>query len=46
MKAAEHSESGLAVKLTDIPIVVLEDELAGEEHAVRKILPNPFREVC
>jgi hypothetical protein len=46
MKAAQHSESGLAVKLTDVPVVMLEYELAGEEHAMWKILPNLFGEIC
>src|SRR4029077_17326625 len=36
MEPAQHGECRFTVQLTNIPIVMLEDELAGEENAVRK----------
>ena len=46
MQAAQHGECGFTVQLADVPIVVFENQLAGEEYAVRKIQPYFFREVC
>ena len=32
MQAPQHGESGLAVKLADVPVIVLENEFTSEEH--------------
>src|SRR5215472_17359712 len=40
MEPAQHRECRFTVQLTNIPIVVLEYELAGEKNAVWKFLVN------
>jgi hypothetical protein len=45
MKAAQHGESSLAMELAYIPVVVLEDELAGKENAVGEVVPDRLGEV-
>src|SRR5262249_8022155 len=40
VETTQHHERRLAVKLADIPVIVLENKLAGEEDAVREILAN------
>ena len=46
MQAAQHGECRFTVQLADVPIVIFENQLAGEEHAVRKIQPYFFRQAC
>ena len=45
MQPPQHGQRCLTVQLTDIPIVVLENELAGEEDAVGKFRVDFFGEL-
>src|SRR5260370_15857006 len=45
VQPAQHRQRRLAVQLPDVPIVMLEDQLAGEEDAVRKFRVNLLGEL-
>ena len=45
MQPAQHGKRRFTVQLTDIPVVVFEDELAGKEDAVRKFTVDLLGEV-
>jgi len=45
MQPAQHRECRFTVQLTNIPIVMFEDELAGEKNAVWKFLVNLLGEL-
>jgi hypothetical protein len=45
MQPSQHGKRRFTVKLADIPVVALEDELAGKEDAVRKFTVDLFGEV-
>src|ERR1700756_3582044 len=45
MQPTQHGKRRFTVQLTNVPIVVFEDELAGKEDAVRKFMVDLFGEV-
>jgi hypothetical protein len=45
MKSAKQGQRSFAVKLSDVPIVVFEDQLAGKENGMRKFGADRFGEL-
>ena len=46
MQPAQHGKRRFTVKLTNVPIIPFEDELAGKEDTVRKFPVDLLGEVC
>jgi hypothetical protein len=45
MQSAKQGQRSFAVKLSNVPVVVFEDQLAGKENAMRKFGADRFREL-
>ena len=44
MQLTEQGEGRFTVQLTDVPVIALENQLAGKKNAVREILADSFRQ--